>query len=241
MAGRADAAALPASLKEPYGTVRFFYDVDFAIDRDEAPPSQSNGWVSLQPQPKRPSTPGPHFGPELTFGRGMAEALTGETVGIIKAAYGGTNLAEQWDVDASESLCLYRRMLELVKQATRAEPSLEIAGFAWCQGESDAVESRWTNAYQENFKRLVDRLRKDLQLPEMPVVILEFARQAEADASHRTQEDRIVRDLETLAAADEHMNLVRTADLTMGDTIHWDAEGQRKAGRRLAREILNAK
>ena len=238
MVGRAYEQDLPEELRAPFPAVRFFYDVDYAADRNQMPPSQSGGWVDLQPQPKRPSGQGPHFGPELMFGRCLADARPEESFGIIKAAYGGTHLAEQWNPDARDGLRLYARMLEVVAQAKQAEPSAEIVGFAWLQGESDASDPSRAAAYRANFQHLIARLRQDLQCPDLPVVILEFARNVEADAEQRKREDDIVRDLGKLAQADANIQLIRTDDLAMGDRIHWNTEGQLEAGRRLA-EVMS--
>jgi len=164
----------------------------------------------------------------------MAEAGFSGSLGIIKSAYGGTNLAEQWNVDARDGLCLYTRMLGVVTRAKQAEPDVEIAGFAWLQGESDASQPWMAEAYKTNFSRLIDRMRADLRVPRLPVVVLEFARLVDAEPARREREESILRDLVQLARNDGYIRIVGTSGLTMQDKIHWDAEGQLEAGSRLA-------
>jgi len=233
MAGRAYADALPPELALPYPAIRFFFDVDFGADRATTPPSRSAGWTALQPQPKRPSCPDRHFGPELSFGRAMHTALPGDRIGIIKTAYGGTSLDSNWNPDATDGLMLYGHMLNVVTEAKNAA-TIQLAGFAWLQGESDVSRPAAAAAYVDNFRRFTARLRTDLNAPQLPVVILEFAHRVNAGHELQQNEDRLIDELTQLAAKDGHMTLVRTADLPMTDNIHWNAEGQFEAGRRLA-------
>ena len=74
----------------------------------------------------------------------------------------------------------YRRMIKIVETLCE-DPSAafpmhgdlgcEIAGFAWHQGWSDSISARAASEYQENLANLIRDLRRDLGVPELPVVI----------------------------------------------------------------------
>src|SRR5690349_6297987 len=87
MLGRAATSGLPASLQQPQNDVTFYL-------RDPGSPSTGkyNALVPLQPLTSSGST----FGPEITFGRTMADQHPGRHVALLKYADGGTNLAVNW-------------------------------------------------------------------------------------------------------------------------------------------------
>ena len=47
----------------------------------------------------------------------------------------------------------------------------EISGFAWFQGWNDGASEEFLDTYESNLHHLVNDVRSDLNLPEMPVVI----------------------------------------------------------------------
>ncbi len=74
----------------------------------------------------------------------------------------------------------YRLMLEEVRMAMEdpgalfpelADHKPEIAGLVWFQGWNDMVNADYVAAYSENMAHFIRDVRKDLKVPEMPVVI----------------------------------------------------------------------
>jgi hypothetical protein len=46
-----------------------------------------------------------------------------------------------------------------------------LVGMFWLQGESDSSRAKDANAYLANFSRLVEAIRCDLDVPNLPVVV----------------------------------------------------------------------
>ena len=83
-------------------------------------------------------------------------------VGLIPCADGGTKL-EQWQ----EGELLYDNA---VYQAKLAQRTSTIAGVLWHQGESDCADEL-RNTYCERFEKIMQALRRDLNLYDVPFVL----------------------------------------------------------------------
>ena len=46
-----------------------------------------------------------------------------------------------------------------------------VIAMFWLQGESDSSKSKPANAYLSNFKTFIERVREDLQCPDLPLVV----------------------------------------------------------------------
>ncbi len=139
--------------------------------------NNSNQWSALQP----PTEPSPliqwwpaekiGFGPEISFGDTISKQLN-QTVALVKYAKGGTSLAEDWNPAIANSL--YHAMKERVEGAIADLNSrgylVEISGFIWMQGESDASNENWAEDYQSNLTNLIGQVRRDFQQPDLPFI-----------------------------------------------------------------------
>jgi hypothetical protein len=125
----------------------------------------SNGWIPMQP-----ATQTKIFGPELTFARKVA-GETDSRVIIIKSASGGTNLAVDWEPGNPTGQQMYDRTLTLMQTALADLTSHGIAwkleGVIWQQGENDMLNSQHVSEYEWRLTALIDRLRSDLDEPEL--------------------------------------------------------------------------
>lgn len=83
-------------------------------------------------------------------------------VGLIPCADGGTRL-EQWQVGS----ILYDHA---VAQARLAQRTSTIAGILWHQGEGDCAVNLYST-YAKRFKPMLDGLRNDLSLHDIPFLI----------------------------------------------------------------------
>ena len=109
---------------------------------------------------------GTHFGPEL----GMAETLSAlypdETVFIIKYAWGGTNLFEEWLSPSSDGKTgkLYKHFVAFVEASIEYLVSKDyevcIEGMCWMQGESDSFSVENATNYGEHLSNLIKDIRK---------------------------------------------------------------------------------
>jgi hypothetical protein len=90
LVGYGDGTALPPALRSQPDV---WFDHYNAIARTDATwaPSTTKDWVPLGPM-----GPDSLYGPEITFGRAMADARPNERIAIVKVGLGGTNIFQHW-------------------------------------------------------------------------------------------------------------------------------------------------
>jgi len=121
------------------------------------------------------------IGPELTFAHQL-DAYYDDPVLIIKTAIGGTNLAFDWRPPSAggETGELYNQMIQTIQNVTQnlgtefpdiGTTDFEISGFAWFQGWSDAGDTGYRSEYESNLTHLIDDVRSDLNILDLPVII----------------------------------------------------------------------
>lgn len=160
-------------------------------------------------------------GPGFACGRAVAAALPEDTIGLVPCAFGGTSLA-QWAPGGK----LYT---EAVRRAGIALKAGTLAGILWHQGESDSGAAEKLAAYPQKAAELFAALRKELNAPEVSIVVGTLGdflgeRGAAFNAMARKLPDNIPR----CAVAD-------AAGLKdKGDKLHFDAAAARELGRRYA-------
>lgn len=126
-----------------------------------------------------------HFGPELQFGHVVGDHLTNQIL-LIKTAWGGKSLYKDFRPPSSgeEVGPYYTKMLADVRKGLEnlrtdfpayAGQGYDLAGFVWYHGWNDGVDPK--NAvpeYEQNLVNLIKDVRKDLKVPNLPVVIGEL-------------------------------------------------------------------
>jgi hypothetical protein len=153
-----------------------------------------------------------------TFARVVADAHPEATIGVIPAAFGGTAL-DQWNPDGELYANAVTRTREAMKSGT-------LAGILWHQGEGDSADDL-PRAYTDKFKAMIDRMRRDLDAPEVPVVVGELGRFRTANAGINA----------VLAQLPSHVSrcaFVSSEGLTDKDGTHFDSRSLRELGRRYA-------
>lgn len=127
------------------------------------------------------------FGPELFFGRTMAQRTSDTKIAIVKYALGGSGLADgvgfgNWHPDFSDGAGInqYDLALKTLRNAF-AHPDIDgdgiadrlvSSGIVWMQGEADAYDSQAAaDDYRANIERLMDLLRAALRVDDLPLVV----------------------------------------------------------------------
>ena len=124
------------------------------------------------------------IGPEVTLAHALSSAMPGRQIVLFKAAHGGTSqLVWQPEHDRAriDRLNLSRdhraghAYAQLVAAWKTAFPNGDIKPTAllWMQGESDARVPELAKEYPQNVTNLIASLRRDLDAPQMKVVIAE--------------------------------------------------------------------
>jgi hypothetical protein len=126
-----------------------------------------------------------HFGPELQFGHVLGDHFANQVL-LIKTAWGGKSLFKDFRPPSSggEVGPYYTKMVEQVREALANlksdfpsfEGGYELAGFVWYHGWNDGVDPK--NAvpqYEQNLVNLINDVRKEFNVPKLPVVIGELS------------------------------------------------------------------
>ena len=156
-------------------------------------------------------------------------------VGLVPVAMGATSL-HQWRRVLTDTM-LYGSLL---KRAKAAEAMGRIEGFLWFQGEADArrptdrIRRPLGNRWHEGFEQLVSGVRKDLDLPNLPVVYAQIG-------THRNPETyphwELVKDSQTKVELPATA-MITTEDLDLMDKVHFTSDAYIEIGRRFAHEYL---
>ena len=137
--------------------------------------------------PLSPTSNGKTIGPELGFGH-VVGTFHDEQVLLIKTAMGNRSLGFDFRPPSSgrtdpgnkwESL-EYKLMVEGIRNTLdkidKVVPGYtgqgyEIAGFVWFQGHKDGGTQETIAEYEKNLVNLINDVRKEFSVPELPVVV----------------------------------------------------------------------
>lgn len=192
--------------------------------------AQTTSWGSLR-------AIGDFSGPELTFGRDLAAGLPDSNIAIVKPWRSGTNLAEQWDPE-STTWTYYSDMISFAL-ASKAQLESEghtvsFAGFAWVQGESDAVNESFANSYAANLTDFIAAVRDDLGVSDLPFV---YSQVSPLIAKDGVDYVHVVRAQQALVAGTvDNVTMIDTSDLPIRvtDELHYIDSSKFELGSRLA-------
>ena len=107
------------------------------------------------------------FGPELGLAEKLHEIAPTELFFIVKCAWGGTNLYEQWLSPSSKGKTgdLYKKFIKYVDTSVEYLISknyeVEIEGMCWMQGESDSFTVENATNYEEHLSNFIKDIRNE--------------------------------------------------------------------------------
>lgn len=156
--------------------------------------------------------------PIYSFAQEVSKAAGEQKIGFVVNARGGTKIKE-WQPGEE----LYE---EAIKRAKLAQKSGTLKAILWHQGEGN----RKSSSYAKSLKTMVDGIRKELNTPELLVIVGEIA----GEAVVNEQLAKFVKDNPNTA-------LVTAEKLTMKDKSHFDTAGQIELGKRYAKAYLENK
>jgi hypothetical protein len=188
------------------------------------------------------------FGPELMFGKVLADSFPGRKFAFIKVARSGTYLgkATEWLPPSSNNGTggtFYKAMMASIDKAlkdfhTAFDTSLYTprwAGFVWLQGEFDAMDATLANKYETNLTNLVKDIRAKAGEPDLPVILPMIDAQ-----SMWTNYSTIWKADIALTTKLRNVDTVATKGLST-DGIHYKAAGMVAIGQRSAARFLKMK
>jgi len=163
------------------------------------------------------------MGPGYTFAQMMLKEQQDITLGLVVNAKGGTCI-EQW----TKGTEFYN---EAVRRGKIAAAGGNLKGILWHQGESNASSP---GSYLARLKSLVQDLRNDLGIPDLPFV----AGQLFYDAETKPETKEINEQIAKLPGIVPHSAYVSSDDLTTVDNTHFDSKSMKVLGKRYAEEML---
>lgn len=188
------------------------------------------------------------FGPELLFGKVLADSFPGKKFAFIKVARSGTYLgkATEWLPPSSNNGkggTYYTAMMGSIDDALKAFNSAfdtaqytpRWAGFVWLQGEFDAMDATLANQYETNLSNLIKDIRTKAGVADLPVILPMIDGQ-----SMWTNYSKIWAADIALTKKLTHVDTVATKGLST-DGVHYKAAGMVAIGQRCAARWLKMK
>lgn len=182
-----------------------------------------------------------HFGPEI----GMAEIFSKQnrSIALIKCAWAGTGLYDFWNPGNNERPVGYGYMhfIEAIKNGLAAYREAGyipiLKGIAWMQGESDADKTKErAYMYFENLTNFFNCLKKDLNLPDVRIVVGEIYPKSPL----LPLKDIVIEAQREFAATYPNAKMFYTGDLPVDrlDAYHWYGAQEIFLGQRFAEGLL---
>ncbi|PCI47756.1 MAG: hypothetical protein COB51_05630 [Moraxellaceae bacterium] len=180
---------------------------------------------------------GARVGPGIAFADAIYSEYPYLDVGIVSCAASGTFI-DQWYPDQAVD-SLYGFCMQQIKVAME---SAELLGVLWYQGESDTFTSELMESWSGKFKFIIDSLRSDLNMTNLPVSYAQIA-----EINHDAWDDTFVfwdemkaeQELLSGELMNQNVTMIRTDDLTLNsDGLHLDTAAQLEVGRRFAAEMV---
>ena len=217
MAGRGD---VEAEDKQPHARVLML--------------SKDGNWVpAVDPMHYDKTNAGVGLG--RTFGKVLADGNTNITIGLIPAACGGSPISA-WEPGAYFDQTTSHPYDDAIARARLAMKQGTLKAILWHQGESDG-DPRLAPLYKAKLEQLIARFRKDLDAPDLPVIVGQLGQFEKAPWSQST---KMVNDAQ-IAVAKEMKNVGFVSSdglLSKSDNLHFDARSQREFGKRYAEAYL---
>ena len=155
-------------------------------------------------------------------------------VGLIPCADGGTNISQWQPGELNYD--------HAVMQAKLAMRTSRLVAVLWHQGESDCQSDEDVAAYQQRFVRMVIRLRQDLGMPELPVILGEIPQKIGESWKTQGREQQMNAILNQLAREVPNCAIASSKGLAVKpDGVHFDSESCRELGSRYFRAYRSLK
>jgi pimeloyl-ACP methyl ester carboxylesterase len=200
------------------------------------------------------------FGPEISFATEISKANSNETIGIIKSARGGTGIlawSPNWTIEQANRSNdgkkgdLYKVLIDKVKAAQKSA-NIEIVGFLWQQGGKDMTKLSLAKEYFDNLNAMITGIRRDLDLPDLPVFIgcsvsektlknIDKAQKAQLEKIQKTRPgiEYVIRARFKAEEKIPNVKVVVTPDLEKHPkNVHYNTNGQLALGKLYAEAFI---
>ena len=233
MTGRATSTGLSSPLDSPQSDVAFYYNSNQALTNT----TDQSTWTTLRPGS------GTDIGPELSFGRTVADALPAQNLALVKHATGGTALWFEWAAPTGgEYISFVNTVNASLSALTDAGHTYTIQGMLWTQGESDGTSESTSTNYERRLNNLIANVRSTFG-DDLPFFISRLSAEQASGWGGGVFSEYVnnVRTAQAnVAAADANAYLIDTDGFGLkGDSLHFDQAGQIALGEAFATSYLS--
>lgn len=261
VAGQSNAVGYDTDLTQ-LGADELDASIRFRFRVGDPPPDQHDSisarekWTLLSGQPL--GNPGPKaeprqygnfvnptggFGPEISLARKLKrrdqQAGRASELAVVKVAFSGTSVADDWDPtgEGKRGAC-YRALVEEVLAARKLAEAdglkVNFRGLVWVQGESDA-NANDAAKYAERLMAMFTRLRRDIQAERMPILV-------SVNVHFHEDKNQFMPDI---IAAQKRVGYelsdcryVDTSGAGLANPVHFNSQGTLEIGNRFASALL---
>jgi len=200
--------------------------------------ASTSSWLDLQGGYGRNPD---EFGPEVSLGHKLADAIEGD-IRIVKLAVGGSGLSNQWAPGTGE---LYQELKKKVDEALASLPGMgvTVSGMFWVQGERDARDSddgiNPAIDYEVNLTNLITSYRRDFNNRDMTFIIGKIHASLDRSPGQYPYAELVRTAMENVAFNDDLVGIVDTDTFSLkDDAVHFNSEGIIELGNALAEEHM---
>ena len=188
-------------------------------------------WVTAT-DPLHFDKPGAGVGPGLAFGKVMADANTKVKIGLVPCAVGGTSI-KVWMPGAQDKVTKAFPYDDMLKRMKETQKAGVLKGIIWHQGEADRGSAEQYGCW---LTELIERLRKDLDVPGAPFIASELTPFKEESAASTKKFNEVVKGLSGQVKC---YACIKSDGLGhKGDNLHYSSEAARELGKRYAAKML---
>jgi hypothetical protein len=209
---KGDATYYPTDVKSQDESIGLYYTFYGTSSSD-------GNWITMQKQKGR--FPNGHFGPEVSFSRALKSAKYNPV--IFKYALGSTSIYNNWKTPGKGGM--YDKMIvELKKAIVQLESKgfkVTVRGLIWIQGESDAENDTYANAYYFSLLSIINDLRMNVvKNKKLPIIL-------GVDEQHQWVVERPIIVESQKRIMNENKNIMFTSmiGLPKADATHLTPEG----------------
>lgn len=144
-------------------------DKDILFNWTKIDDTKSNGWVTMSPQ--EGNFPNGHFGAEVSFSRKLKQAEYNPA--IFKYTKTATSIYEHW-LKPGEGGFYDDMVADLntaIEELKDKGYKVNIKGFIWIQGESDAKSDESAATYNDNLNAIVKDIRNTTNVSNLPILL----------------------------------------------------------------------
>lgn len=203
------------------------------------------------------------FGPELSFAKEIKKAYPADIIAVAKVAVRGGTSILAWEKDHSrpgwrdelrnvgnenavfledgQIRHMYQELIDDTKHAVELLKAREdvsdvvVCGMVWVQNENDGKREESARNYRRNLKALIENVRADLGVPQMPFLFMGVHQEEPAETRALLQQGLV-----EITSEVPNTALIPSKDVEkFPENVHFNTAGILDLGRRFSSAYLS--